>query len=715
MKNITGFDKFKKYKRLNEEADSGSWGGGGDSSMANVKGNLSNIEDTLLGASVFKILRFFKRKVNEGVLYIYKKALFREYLANVLRYAIKNNLVGEDPNVLYKVKKIGDENGETIDGESEEELVKFTSTKQVLSVYLVGSKVVYEKKKPWDVPDGKYLKLDDESTFVVKNTIITEINQKEIDTGDNPGDNPGDKSGDKSDAVEPKKLVEIEGLDLKLVGDDIIKLAQEIENDIKFVSPENFSELEAKKSEITLIIDTLISWINGIGKDLKKYTDNTRQIKLKSLLEIYKNEKLVLDTLISWIDWVANDIKKSVQLEKTKSIDPTVDPTEQVEAKNDSYKWNPLNEAHMKISKGTALRGIKLGGVDRKLADEVGDLDMSILDNEDFAKQFEPEDRKKAVTSLVKENYAAIVKIQIAAERIYKPGGKNTIDDQKLLNTWEKMVNDVKNLFSRYMITAEVDPFVLRKTLPITPQIQGDSSSLTKSTDNMVNSNESIRNKLLTLKNDFNNDKSTTGILVTNDNRYLFIHDEINIPGAGKFPVLKIIGIIKKGFEKIDDISKLNDFISMKQEDLFNTFKGVKSHEGSEYVATYIIGYNVGKIKIPSDSSDSITTSVNILNLYVSGTDRLKPTKINTDYKIYTLDKNFKEKPLSVPSISTVDKVLRENYTYTIKVSGALHLTDMSNETNYGVTPNMKMPSLSKLFTTDVDFAKIFTSLRVKK
>jgi len=554
MKNITKFENFKEYRKLNEEtyADprAGSYGGGGDTYFANVKGNMAGWENTLIGAGVAKIFGFFRRKVNEGILFLYKKALFREYLACVLRYAAKNDFTGEDPNTLYKIKQL-----ENLDGSKEginvEEIeVKFTNEKKLMSLYLVGSKVLKDDK-PLEV-DGKYLKIDDNTSFDVKDGIIIKMYDapisKEIEDKINGGiENMGE-------TIFGIPVEEFEGFDK-----DILDLFKNIDQELKNVDTDNVEQLKNDTiSQLKEFIKELDKTITEIEETLKTKKDDEKndissdQIIIKEAeLKQTKKEKTIFEALIKQIE---KSIVPSEQTnDSTSDSDGNTPPTgsgqqqkqqqQQNVNQNASFNFTDgefLNE-EFKISKGFSFRGVKLFGVDKKLADEVGNLDMSILENKDFAKKFEPKEVKEGVTALVKENYAPIVKIQLAAERMWADSAADTNATLRIKNTWAKMSNDILALFSRYMYTDQVNPAALSKDAPDLDKLKQDAGKLVKGADDVRSSDAAEKNSILGLVKGF--PKTTTGIagiLKTDSKDYIYINDEVPIK-TKKYSVLKII------------------------------------------------------------------------------------------------------------------------------------------------------------------------------
>jgi hypothetical protein len=719
MKNITDFNKFKEYKKLNEEtyADprAGSYGGGGDTYFANVKGNMAGWENTLIGAGVAKLFGFFRRKINEGILFLYKKALFREYLANVLRYAAKNDLNAENPNTLYKVKQTANIEGVETNGEEIE--VKFTNEKKLLSNYIIGSKVIYNEKPLEN--NGKYFKVDDNTSFETKDSIITKIYE-----ADGP-ELPSDEEIDKLFKEEDELILSLPISEFKGFDSDIFELIKKIDGELKNLDTTSIEKLKQEKNEINVLIKELQNTINEINKQLEdksKLTDDRKMVIEADLTGLTK-EKKVLEALIGEIDKVITKKPTSTTTPSSTSTTPVTNQNTNVNANVNAGKLfnyddiEKLNEEFKKTSKGLSFRGVKLFGVDKKLADEVGNLDMSILENEDFAKQFESKERKEGVTALVKENYAQLVKIQLAAERMWTDSAGDTNATLKLKNTWARMVNDVKVLFSRYMFTDQVDPVKLKESAPDLEKINQDADKYKKSVGDQFNKEELINNKTLGLVNDFPKAFPMVGILKTLGGDYMYINDIIKINDA-TYPVLKIIGIINdiNKLKSETDESKIPTYISYKQEDLAKRFGNTdKVNGGFKYVATYFIKFKKGKFVIPDKTTTEQTNQINLFNIYA--TDASKFAKINSDYVLYYLkDKENKNFTLLPKAIEKTTSGNEQGYVITRKliITGALSLKDNDDAVKFGVKPEMYSPRFSKLLGPNGDqgLVTIMNSLR---
>ena len=723
MKNITDFNKFKEYKKLNEEtyADprAGSYGGGGDTYFANVKGNMAGWENTLIGAGVAKLFGFFRRKVNEGILFLYKKALFREYLASVLRYAAKNNITGEDPNALYKVRQIENLEGTEVEGQEIE--VKFTNEKKLLSLYLIGSKVIHNEK-PLTV-DGKYFKIDDETSFNLKDGIITEIFDANIELPSDEEINTAFEEEDKTILGLP--ISEFEGFD-----PDIFELIKKIDGELKNLDTAKIDELKKEKDVIKTFITEMEANIVEMNKSISSKSDedgnsldDSKLLVIKSDLKNTEREKKILNALVTEIDKAVTPKPVENKQDATKPVENKKDATKQELVNSESYNFidsQKLNE-EFKISKGLGFRGVKLFGVDKKLADEVGNLDMSILDNKEFAKKFESKEVKDGVTAIVKENYAPIVKIQLAAERMWADTAGETNATLKLKNTWARMTNDVLTLFSRYMFVDQVSPDKLRGNAPDLKVLDQGSKEIEKGAKDQFGKEKLIANPILGLGNDF--PKSTlgsVGILKTTNGDFVYINDEIKIH-TKKYSVLKIIGIISDT-EKLaneTDPANIKNYITYKPDDVIKRFGNkLKQEGGFSYSGTYIIKFGDGKLTIPKSTTEE-TNTINLFNIYSDGTGGFK--QFGSNFVIYYYNNAKNEfKPL-LKSAELNDGSgggdQGSHYTKKIKITGALHLKDATKATEYGINVSTaSVPQFSTLMNTSnpTGLIKIMESLRKK-
>ena len=674
---IFDFNQFKNYKKINEEATAdpraGSYGGGGDTYFANVKGNFAGAENTLVGSAVMKIFGFFKRKINEGILFVYKKALFREYLANVLRFAAKNNIGYQSESTLFEVRQI--KNAEGADEMKEIVKVKFISQnkeKKSLTPYEVGAKVVDEQNKA--VVDGTYQNITETSQFVIKNGIIDSINPIELPE---PTEETAQKEKEEEKGGEDKEFEENIGDDVKEIADDVNKILKNINNI-------NIEELNEYITKIKAIMENIrLSGVHEIDELLKhKNLPAVHKEELQKDRKVYVEEHNILKKLYKSL--LNAKSKKGVDNPVTKPAvaEKTVEPIEVKKEEIEFSEFDDVLNEEFKISKGVAFRGVKLGGVDKKLADEVGNLDLKILEDEGFAKNFEPKNMKDAVTALVVENSQPIQKIQLAAERMYKMGTA-TSATSKLENTWQRMVKDVLTLFSRYMNTEQVSPFVLVQNAPASIKKEAeifDDNTRKSAKDSMVDDNT-----VLKIKKGFDTTKQKVyGILRTQSSYFLYRQWQVTI-GKSTYWTYQILATVDwDKFGAVKDASDIFSCITYEKSivasklGFANTVESATSPSFSgNYQTAFIINTTPGShLKTINSSTEPRGNDVNLMALYVKK-ELINDFKIDDYLKTYFLV--FKPKG----AVGVKDnKVFRnpkdiKSTEYTLKVFYSWQITDI--------------------------------------
>jgi hypothetical protein len=707
MKNITKFEKFKKLNEAAPVKDVGGYGGGGETYGANVKGNFAGAENTLIGSAVINIFSFFKRKINEGILYLYSKSLFREYLANVLRYSNKHGIKYRDSVTIYNVEQIKDLSGNSLESKVKLKVNFVNEDESLLTTFVKSSKVIDTTTKDV-VVDGTYKILNDTVTFVVKDGIIGSI--EKIETKDvKPLIDKEEKIETKDDTeiqTEEKPKYEV-GDDIKDIIKDIEKISKNIDN----VSSGEQKEVLGKKLKIIRSIKGNITQygINDINTILTKGNlPISKKDELNYYLKVYNKEIEILNNLETVI---SNSIKGKKQTPKTEVVEKPVVKKEKEEKVTATVESNNfLNES---------FRGVKLRGVDKKLADEVGDLDLSILEDEKFAQKFETEEVKKGVTDLVKENENPIIKIQLAAERIYGLGDKTPGKD-KLENTWKKMIADVKGSFSRYMLTDQVDPIVLTKNSSSTESLKEksktDVNDIGRGTVAAANSFMMSENKILNLANGFSNELGTCGIMSTNLGDFIYLQDYVTLNGK-KYWGYKILGTANVSeLSKVKEESEIENHISYNKKELIEKFNLKEKLKYTapdrevigEYDCTYIISTSEkNKLSTPKVNSGFVTNNVNVVSLYV---DKSKyeggVVELNEkDYlvKNFLVLKNNEKKSVILTSIKSSEQ-------YKVKIGVSLvNRIAPKNEAKFNITEDMKKPDPS-----DLENIKEVNNLRIQ-
>lgn len=636
MENIFDFKQFKNSRKINEaseaplakRADIGGYGGGSgtDTYFANVKYNFAGAENTLIGSMVMKIFGFFKRKINEGILFVYKKALFREYLANVLRYANKNGITYQSENTLFEVQQIKNAEGTAV--ETEVIKVKFISVKKdekkkTMTPYEVGAKVMTEQNKVAE--DGTYNNISETSQFEVKAGVITSITPITLPE-------PTEEAAEEEKEEEKEQPKEEVNQDWENIGDDVKGIAEEVKKILANINSISTEELANYLVELRKILDNIrLSGIFEIDQLLKnKNLSATHREELQKDRKVYVDEQTLLNSLHKSIEGAIRKKKMAKTPTATATGTPatgtppkttTKAPVNSVSASAE-YEYDETLNEEFKISKGMSFRGVKLGGVDKKLSDEVGNLDLKILEDENFAKQFEPKEVKDGVTALIKENSQPIQKIQLAAERIYKMGAA-TEATAKLENTWQRMVKDDLALFSRYMNTEEVSPFVLVQGA--STQTKQEAEKLGKSTEQTGKDSLVDDNSILKLKKGFATGVKSYGIMSTSSNYFIYQQDQVKINGL-TYWAYKILGIVDwEKFQKVTEAGQIAACINWDKNTLAGKLKfqplersNTTPNFDGEFQSAYIINSSPTKhLKTIANSTNPVPNDVNMLGLYV--------------------------------------------------------------------------------------------------
>ena len=709
MKNITDFSKFRDYKKIEEastptlakSADIGGYGGGTgtDTYFANVKGNFAGAENTLIGSAVMKIFGFFKRKINEGILFIYKKALFREYLANVLRYAAKNDITYQSENTLFEVKQVKNAAGEAEEKEVVKvKFIKVDKTKKSLTPYEVGAKVVDEQNKV--VVDGTYQNITETSQFVVKGGLIESITPIELPT---PQEGETLQPAAQTGTTEAQ-TGSTETEDMKNIGDDVKQIANDVNKILKNINNISDEELNQYLVKLKAILENIrLSGIFEIDQLLKnKNLPVTHKEELEKDRKVYVDEQTILKKLYQSLV----DAKAKKGTTKTATATPKPEAKQKTVVKQESlfgFEDDDMLNEEIKITKGISFRGVKLGGVDKKLADEVGDLDLKVLEDENFAKNFEDKSVKDAVTALVKENSQPIQKIQLAAERMYKVQQPSNATI-KLENTWQRMVKDDLALFSRYMNTEEVSPFVLVQGA--STQTRQDAEKLGKGTEQSGKDSLATENALLKIKDGFGNSMKTYGILSTTAHYFMYYQDQVKI-GASTYWAYKIIGTVDMDkLKAVKEESGITSTLNYKKNELAakltfpntansNTAPSYPSFD-AVYQCSYFINTSPGNhLKTIKSSTEPRPNDINLLALYVHKDAIPLKTFDPADYlKTYFFVYRDEKKNKNI-ILRDVSKVIPSTE-YSMGMRSAWQITDASAAI-YEIPDTDKKPNIAEL------------------
>lgn len=486
MKNITEYNEFvklSKSNKLNElnetpKGDTGGYGGGGDTYFANVKGNLAGAENTLVGSAVLKLFGFIKRKgLQMYMKKVLKPKLGRVYMNGVLRYATQNGIGNFARKQFFEIEKIEDKKRVAV-----EEQVKFEKEGvNGLSAFEKGAEV--KKKSGELLEDGQYIVVMNDAQFTIKGGKIEKLTPGVDSTSTDESTKEESKPDEKiiaqidDDELEQyrKKLEE----ELKKQEEEGVKADQDIIDEcasiIKSISDnkgslddDDVKSIQLQVNKIDKNIDQMRNMgLNEIEKllkkeDLKNRTE-IRKDKLiyeANILQLLKLRKFLLDV-------INNKETKKVEPEITsKSSTETIKEPVVISAKEPvTVGESHIYEAELAVDvKDKKLRDKEVLPTKvktTKIGDELQEIaksgDAVDLNNEEFYKQFEDEKHRKGVTDTILRDKADIAKIQLAADRIISGNAKQE-------NAWKKMVENVKSMYSKFMVTDLVDPYNVMKS-----------------------------------------------------------------------------------------------------------------------------------------------------------------------------------------------------------------------------------------------------------
>jgi len=476
MKNITDYNKFVKLNKWNKiteemEIDTGGYGKGADSSgqddmfFANVKGNLAGAENTLIGAAALKLFGFLKRKGMQMYMKsVLKPRLGRVYMNGILRYADKEGIGNFARKEYFVIKKIEDK--EQIDQEEQVTFVK----EQVNGVksFVVGAEV---KKKSGSLQeDGSYILVMFDANFEVKDGIITKADviagaekpseEKPVDgTEEKPeGQTQVQPSDDELEKYRKRLEEELakeeaEGVEAE---PDIIAECEKIRNSIKG-NLENLDSNDIKSIENE--IDNITNSINNMRKQgLSEIEELLKKKDLKNRDEI-RRDKLVYEAnileLFKLKQFLSQVVEKATPKKETTAQPVTKKPVvvEKPVGESHLYEAEAVVDVNDKKLKDTTLPGkVKTTKIGDELQEIAASGEAIDLNNEEFYKQFESEEARKGVTDMILRDKADIAKIQLTAERLI--GG-----NAKQENSWKQMIENVKKMYSKFIITDLVDPY----------------------------------------------------------------------------------------------------------------------------------------------------------------------------------------------------------------------------------------------------------------
>ena len=629
MKNITEFSKFKNYKILNEEADPrvGGYGGGGDTYFANVKGNFAGADQTLVGSAVIKLFGFVKRKGYQVLLYTwFKPNLYREYMSGLLRYIIRNQM-----NLPHAKTFYASEYTHTLDMTEVSPKVKLNikfvaaegeESGKTYSVFKLGSFVQNESGN--NVEDGYYLLTDFGRIIKVEDGKLTELDAK-LSENPPPATPPPPPPGD----------VEMDP--------DIAEFIQKTEEkyDAGLIDPATLTQLNTDIDELVNIFSSSIPDMDIALADPLTPGDVVDRIK---------KDKLIYEAYIKGL----TDLKTKIN-------------TVLVHA---SFRYDGsgiLNEekvGDMKITRN------------KRIGDELNELSQVDIDLNDpeFVKQFDSDEKKKGCTAVVLEGTSEIVKIQLGAERLYmKVDDKGTQSpDFKLQNNWLKMVQTIKNQFSRFMYVQEVDPISLAKKMSGDQLKELSSSTGVLSVVNDIKkydtTDKNPKLKPLVIMDKFERD-GDLGFLDVGGKSIVYCVDRLKIEDKTYF-TYRIVGACNYSGMTNDTTSP--DFSAYVKTDVGSFpsfFKPIIPTLSStlEHVATFIIG----KENHLSRNSDN---NVNILFVYgPRGTKKIETLVQFNTCRLYCKSKTGTSDIRIIDAAVTVDdnSVIKINISSPIMIRGS--------------------------------------------
>ena len=643
MKNITEFNKFKNYKKLYEEAPAdprvGAYGGGGDTYFANVKGNFAGADQTLVGSAVIKLFRFVKRKGLQALLYTwFKPNLYREYMTGLLRYIVKNELNLPKAKELYDAIYFKDVQGNNLEKEVKLK-IKFIqaegeSSEKTYQVLKVGSFVKNESDE--SVKDGYYKLVNYDRIIKVEQGKISELDSvfeaPKEDTGEKEPEQKGEVQIDK-DILDYINKIKLEYSKGKVSSELATKINSDIDSLIKF-----FTESINEMKELITDDNKMLDEIMRIEKDLVVYEANK-----KSLINLKE------------------EINKKVTEPEKQPVTP-ISKKEPVTVESILYEEVEITGVGGEVGNiGRKVGQIKTGDKKvtkhKRIGDELNQLSQVDIDLEDpeFVKQFDNPEIKKSVTNVVLEGKPEIIKIQLGAERLYMEVDDkgNRVPDYKLQNNWFKMVESIKNQFSKFMLTDLIDPINLVKGLSEDDKkkLEGKGSTLSVVTDvedALKISENSKLNSLLQAPSKFSDFKEGNfGIINLQGSRVVFNLNTMDI-NKKKYYTYRVVASVLTGMTEDKTSSDFSSYISRNLPAYFTPKKQVSG--GLHYIATFIIGKN-------EHLSTNSSNNVNIIFMYSRNKD-LNELNKNTikDCYFYFKTKDGGEKELKSESGNIVDK-----------------------------------------------------------
>ena len=619
MRNIIEFNKFRTFKKLNEEAptapakDVGGYGSGGDAYLANVKGTFAGAENTLIGSNFIVFINWIKRKNHERIFRKLSNVLYSEYMKGLLRYILRVGKNLPNPKSIYTIKLVMDLSMTKVSQKTY--VVKINPVKTSDNMYLpfdINSKIVTEDDKELETDgiyliDGIYVKVE-KSIITEKNILIKDEPSEDEEPTDEPSED--EPSEDESSEIEIDEHIK-----------EYIQNIRKMYDNLQKEEKNSFLFSNEKQSEIKEMSKMFSDSIEEMNEILKREIDDDIRKRISVDLPIYKKTVIELENLYNHIQ------KDAIEYEKSKSQD-SQDLQQPVELKdkkvgigeslyfiNEEVGTHQARNIREKTKKSSPNLKINPDYKDAdvtatKIGDELNMLStLNIdLDDQEFLKQFNDEEIRKEVTKVVLESKPEIVNLQLSAERFYiKPGGK----DMKLENYWLKLVENQKSKYSRFMLTDLVDPGKLRKEIGTDGKVEVKQPNNTvialKTADDLNKANKNSKLNAALKVGKFKDQQSASfGIFNLNGEYYIYNKNTMDVPYGTKsmYHTYKIIAKVKKEMfdeaEKNVDKDNFEDFIIRDYKNFMSILQpkktSVQSKTGNVYhfLSTFIVSATPG-------------------------------------------------------------------------------------------------------------------------
>jgi len=675
MKNITDYNQFvklNKWNRITEEMDidTGGYGKGADSPgnndlyFANVKGNLAGAENTLVGAAALKLFGFIKRKgLQMYMKKVLKPRLGRVYMNGILRYANKEGIGNFARKKFFEINKI--EENKAV--EYNDEVTFKLEGVNGLGAFKKGAEVIKKDNNPLE--DGEYILKENDGKFSVSGGKIIKIEEgfetKNIEIGETGKTDETTEDGivdtniSDDEFTEYKNKIKEDLIDMekngvtpeKWVIDECNNIKSKIEINVSQIDEEDIQLIKTERASLLSGVKILNEGIKDINSILEKGKDNVPNY------DDVRVQKLVFTANMNELLKLADYLGKIIATYNSKLKKPEVKTSE---VKTGEVKVVPTKESHLyeaeapvvvddKKLKKQNIAPTKVGGKlnikTNRLGDELQEIaksgDVIDLNDEEFYKQFESDERRAGVTTEILKNKPAIAKIQLDAERII--GG-----NEKQQNAWNKMVENVKAMYSKYMNTDQVDPAKILKGIPDVETLKKENA---KSKDGQNVKSVVVRSQLDTIplwddntdvqknlgKGLVNNDYICTKLTMDGVTNNYIVQKVKEINGLSYYRVLGLIDL-DKIIESKEEYTNGNkkDFSDSVKIGVFSDIIGpVKPvRDGGKIVAVYIV----------RDKPLQFGNNTDVSLLYLYSTSSTGGVNFDNATTFYTIKKKGKDK-----------------------------------------------------------------------